>query len=128
MTEDDWRWHMYDTVKGSDWLGDQDAIHYMCREAPNTVVEASRFCNALLHGMLTEKISLNTTVFLSRERRRAKFTSVLLVASLSNMGKVDRHTVARPPPIVPATPCSIPSMDNRCATTPTSLLSSLPST
>lgn len=39
MTEDDWRWHMYDTVKGSDWLGDQDAIHYMCREAPNTVIE-----------------------------------------------------------------------------------------
>lgn len=32
--EDDWRWHMYDTVKGSDWLGDQDAIHYMTREAP----------------------------------------------------------------------------------------------
>ena len=30
---------MYDTVKGSDWLGDQDAIHYMCREAPNTVIE-----------------------------------------------------------------------------------------
>mmetsp|Transcript_61192 Transcript_61192/g.90810 ORF Transcript_61192/g.90810 Transcript_61192/m.90810 type:complete len:129 (+) Transcript_61192:163-549(+) len=29
MSEDDWRWHMYDTVKGSDWLGDQDAIHYM---------------------------------------------------------------------------------------------------
>ncbi|KAJ2930797.1 hypothetical protein H1R20_g6287, partial [Candolleomyces eurysporus] len=37
MTEDDWRWHMYDTVKGSDWLGDQDAIHYMCKEAPNTL-------------------------------------------------------------------------------------------
>ena len=32
MSKDDWRWHMYDTVKGSDWLGDQDAIHYMCRE------------------------------------------------------------------------------------------------
>jgi FAD binding domain len=30
MSEDDWRWHMYDTVKGSDWLGDQDAIHYSC--------------------------------------------------------------------------------------------------
>ncbi|KAK8853135.1 succinate dehydrogenase [ubiquinone] flavoprotein subunit 2, mitochondrial [Kwoniella newhampshirensis] len=43
MTEDDWRWHMYDTVKGSDWLGDQDAIHYMCREAPNTVVELEHF-------------------------------------------------------------------------------------
>ncbi len=39
MTEDDWRWHMYDTVKGSDWLGDQDAIHYMCREAPHSVIE-----------------------------------------------------------------------------------------
>jgi succinate dehydrogenase (ubiquinone) flavoprotein subunit len=38
MTEDDWRWHMYDTVKGSDWLGDQDAIHYMCREAPKAVL------------------------------------------------------------------------------------------
>ena len=31
---DDWRWHMYDTVKGADWLGDQDAIEFMCREAP----------------------------------------------------------------------------------------------
>ena len=31
---DDWRWHMYDTVKGSDWLGDQDAIEYLCRNAP----------------------------------------------------------------------------------------------
>ncbi len=39
MSEDDWRWHMYDTVKGSDWLGDQDAIEYMCREAPDAVVE-----------------------------------------------------------------------------------------
>ncbi|KAF8334133.1 succinate dehydrogenase [Cantharellus anzutake] len=43
MTEDDWRWHMYDTVKGSDWLGDQDAIHYMTKEAPNTVIELERF-------------------------------------------------------------------------------------
>ena len=39
MGEDDWRWHMYDTVKGSDWLGDQDAIEYMCREAPRAVLE-----------------------------------------------------------------------------------------
>jgi succinate dehydrogenase (ubiquinone) flavoprotein subunit len=43
MTEDDWRWHMYDTVKGSDWLGDQDAIHYMCREAPGSVIELERY-------------------------------------------------------------------------------------
>ncbi|KAK4531327.1 hypothetical protein CCYA_CCYA07G2184 [Cyanidiococcus yangmingshanensis] len=43
MTEDDWRWHMYDTVKGSDWLGDQDAIHYMCREAPQVVIELEHY-------------------------------------------------------------------------------------
>ena len=44
MEADDWRYHMYDTVKGSDWLGDQDAIQYMCREAPG----ALSFCCSLL--------------------------------------------------------------------------------
>ena len=39
MEEDDWRWHMYDTVKGSDWLGDQDAIQYMTEQAPEAVIE-----------------------------------------------------------------------------------------
>src|ERR1700741_5197799 len=39
MGEDDWRWHMYDTVKGSDWLGDQDAIEYLCKNAPDAVYE-----------------------------------------------------------------------------------------
>jgi succinate dehydrogenase / fumarate reductase flavoprotein subunit len=39
MGPDDWRWHMYDTVKGSDWLGDQDAIEYLCRNAPQAVYE-----------------------------------------------------------------------------------------
>ncbi|HET9414016.1 MAG TPA: FAD-binding protein, partial [Pseudolabrys sp.] len=39
MGEDDWRWHMYDTVKGADWLGDQDAIEYLCRNAPAAVYE-----------------------------------------------------------------------------------------
>ncbi|HEX3808657.1 MAG TPA: succinate dehydrogenase flavoprotein subunit [Rhizomicrobium sp.] len=43
MGEDDWRWHMYDTVKGSDWLGDQDAIEYMCRAAPEAVYELEHF-------------------------------------------------------------------------------------
>ena len=43
MGEDDWRWHMYDTVKGSDWLGDQDAIAHMCKEAPNAVLELERY-------------------------------------------------------------------------------------
>ncbi len=39
MGADNWKWHMYDTVKGSDWLGDQDAIEYLCREAPQAVYE-----------------------------------------------------------------------------------------
>jgi succinate dehydrogenase, flavoprotein subunit, E. coli/mitochondrial subgroup len=43
MGEDDWRWHMYDTVKGSDWLGDQDAIEYLCRNAPDAVYELEHF-------------------------------------------------------------------------------------
>src|SRR5688572_20396535 len=43
MGEDDWRWHMYDTVKGSDWLGDQDAIEYMCKEAPSAVIELEHY-------------------------------------------------------------------------------------
>jgi succinate dehydrogenase / fumarate reductase flavoprotein subunit len=43
MGEDDWRWHMYDTVKGSDWLGDQDAIELMCKEAPAAVIELEHY-------------------------------------------------------------------------------------
>jgi len=43
MGEDDWRWHMYDTIKGSDWLGDQDAIEYMCREAIPAVIELEHY-------------------------------------------------------------------------------------
>ncbi|HHK74277.1 MAG TPA: FAD-binding protein, partial [Rhizobiales bacterium] len=43
MGPDNWRWHMYDTVKGSDWLGDQDAIEFLCREAPDAVYELEHF-------------------------------------------------------------------------------------
>jgi succinate dehydrogenase / fumarate reductase, flavoprotein subunit len=43
MGDDDWRWHMYDTVKGSDWLGDQNAIEYMCKEAPAAVIELEHY-------------------------------------------------------------------------------------
>ncbi len=43
MGEDDWRWHMYDTVKGSDWLGDQDAIEFMCKEAPQAILELEHY-------------------------------------------------------------------------------------
>ncbi len=43
MSEDDWRWHMYDTIKGSDWLGDQDAIEYMCKNAAKAVIELEHY-------------------------------------------------------------------------------------
>ncbi|MFO7579264.1 succinate dehydrogenase flavoprotein subunit [Nitrosomonas halophila] len=43
VTEDNWHWHMYDTVKGSDYLGDQDAIEFMCRQAPGVVYELEHF-------------------------------------------------------------------------------------
>ena len=43
MGEDDWRWHMYDTVKGSDWLGDQDSIEYMCKNAVDSIIELEHF-------------------------------------------------------------------------------------
>jgi succinate dehydrogenase / fumarate reductase flavoprotein subunit len=43
MGEDDWRWHMYDTIKGSDWLGDQDAIEFMCKEAAGAVIELEHY-------------------------------------------------------------------------------------
>ena len=43
MGEDDWRWHMFDTVKGSDWLGDQDAIEYLCSNAPEAVIELEEY-------------------------------------------------------------------------------------
>ncbi len=43
MGEDDWRWHAFDTIKGSDWLGDQDAIEYMCKEAPKAIIELEHY-------------------------------------------------------------------------------------
>jgi len=43
MGEDNWKWHMYDTVKGSDWLGDQDAIEYLCSNAPEAVIELEEY-------------------------------------------------------------------------------------
>lgn len=43
MGEDDWRWHAYDTIKGSDWLGDQDSIEYMCKEAPSAIIELEHY-------------------------------------------------------------------------------------
>lgn len=65
MHEDDWRCHMYDTVKGSDWLGDQDAIHYMTREAVESVIELehygcafSRTAEGKMYDFLPTEISI----------------------------------------------------------------------
>ena len=65
--EDDWRWHMYDTIMGSDFLGDQDAIEYMCSQAPDTVIELENM------GMPLAEI------------RVVRYTSVLLVGRPSSM-------------------------------------------
>lgn len=43
MGDDDWRWHFYDTIKGADWLGDQDAIEYMCKNAPDAIIELEHY-------------------------------------------------------------------------------------
>ena len=59
MEKDDWRYHMYDTVKGADWLGDQDAIQYMCREAPQTVIELDH-CECACVGLCAVLCALRT--------------------------------------------------------------------
>ena len=70
MGPDHWQWHMYDTVKGSDWLGDTDAMEYLAREAPKAVYE------------------LNITAFLSAVRKRVKFTNAPSVVIPQNLAKV----------------------------------------
>ena len=61
MTEDDWRWHAYDTVKGADWLGDQDAIQHMCRLAPEANGESRT------HEMLVTKQRMGATYLIMAE-------------------------------------------------------------
>jgi succinate dehydrogenase / fumarate reductase flavoprotein subunit len=76
MGEDSWLWHMYDTVKGSDWLGDQDAIEYMCKMAPQVVYElehfgmpfdrnasADRTGHAMLHTLYQRNVRARTQFF-----------------------------------------------------------------
>ena len=55
-TEDNWHWHMYDTVKGSDYLGDQDSIEYMCRRAIEVVVELERRAHARAAGADDDRV------------------------------------------------------------------------
>lgn len=105
MEEDDWHWHMYDTVKGSDWLGDQDAIHYMTREAAQAVIEV-RSCARWVGGgygrpqpprlllSCCAVCSWSTTACHSAAPRRARSTSVPSVARASSMARGGKPTGA----------------------------------
>ncbi len=81
VEKDDWRWHMFDTVRGSDWLGDQDAIAYMCREAIPAVVELEHF------GV----------------PRPGRSIIVALVGTRPNMPRATWPTAPVPPPTAPVT-------------------------
>jgi succinate dehydrogenase / fumarate reductase, flavoprotein subunit len=97
MGEDDWRWHMYDTVKGADWLGDQDAIEYLCRNAPAAVYE-------LEHWGVPFSRTEDGKIY---QRPFGGMTT--------NFGKARRRSAPAPPPTAPATPCCTRSMARRCA-------------
>ena len=111
MGPDDWRWHMYDTVKGADWLGDQDAIEYLCRNAPEAVYELEHY-----------------GVPFSRTERRPHLPAPVR--------RHDHRVRRRPagaahlprPPTAPATPCCTRSTASRCGTRPSSSSSTSPST
>ncbi len=97
MGDDDWRWHMYDTVKGSDWLGDQDAIEFMCKEAPSAVIE-------LEHYGVPFSRTEDGRIY---QRPFGGMTT--------HFGSGVRSAPA-PRPIAPATPCCTPSTSNRSST------------
>ena len=79
--EDNWLWHMYDTVKGSDWLGDQDAIEYMCRMAPRVVIELEHFgmpFDRLDNGKIYQRpFGGHTQEFGARPVQRAQFLGTM---------------------------------------------------
>jgi succinate dehydrogenase/fumarate reductase flavoprotein subunit len=122
---DDWRFHMYDTVKGSDWLGDQDAIEYMCREAVPAVLHLEHLGAKILHERLPG-ISETARIFTAVDVTRQPIP--VLPTVHYNMGGVptNRHGEAvtkldgNPDAIVPGlmacsvtAPCSAPV---RCST------------
>jgi succinate dehydrogenase/fumarate reductase flavoprotein subunit len=96
MGEDDWRWHMYDTVKGSDWLGDQDAIEYMCREAPKAVYELEHY-----------------GVPFSPHRGRQDLPAPVRRHDHRTSARARRCSAPAPPPTAPATPCCTRSTSSR---------------
>ncbi len=109
MGADDWRFHMYDTVKGSDWLGDQDAIEYMTKNAPAAVIELEHY-----------------GVPFSRTPRE-KSTSAPSAASRPTTARA-RPTAPARPPTAPAMRCSTRCSSRRCATRSSSSTSTSRST
>jgi succinate dehydrogenase/fumarate reductase flavoprotein subunit len=108
MHEDNWRWHMYDTVKGSDWLGDQDSIEYMVRNAPDAVYELEHWgvpFSRTEDGKIYQRPFGGMTMDTARARPSAP----------------------APPPTVPVTPCCTRCTARRCATRPSSSSNTSPS-
>ncbi len=102
MSEDNWHWHMYDTIKGSDWLGDQDAIEYMCKMAPKVVYELEHF------GMPFDR-NADGTIYQRPVRRAHRPTSAR-----------SRCSAPVPRPTAPATRCCTRSTSATSARTPSS--------
>ncbi len=90
MGEDDWRWHMYDTVKGADWLGDQDAIEYMCREAPRAVLELEHMG---LPFSRTEEGKIYQRAFGGMTTRYGEGTAQRTCAAADRTGHAILHTL-----------------------------------
>jgi succinate dehydrogenase/fumarate reductase flavoprotein subunit len=74
MGQDDWRWHMFDTVKGADWLGDQDAIEYLCRNAPVSSCSSTRRASTAARSTSTRR-SIRSGTGTSTGRTRFAITS-----------------------------------------------------
>ena len=110
IAEDDWRWHMYDTVKGSDWLGDEDAIEYMCREAVPAVLELEHY------GLPFSRTP------------RARSISGRSAVTWPSSAPGRRSTGPVPPPTGPATPSCTRSISRRSGTRPSSSTSTSRST
>ena len=124
MHEDDWRWHMYDTVKGSDWLGDQDAIHYMTREAPQSVIELENYgCpfSRTDDGKMYVRLSVSSIPVL------ILYTAIreLLEVNLKSMEKVVKRIDAVLRQIEPVMPYFTPYTVNHFDTIPNTSSSTL---
>ena len=105
MGEDKWEWHMYDTVKGSDWLGDQDSIEYLCREAPKAVYELEHWGMPFSRNGRRQNLSASLSAATPRKWAKARPCSAL---ARRRTGRV--------------TPCSIRFTANRLKTMLSSLL------